>query len=241
MCNGKQHPPDFTPCGWLGRLCWPTQRWWLTLVVVVGCARPNVIPPAASMPRLLPPVPIPDLTPPVPSAPAWDQRSVDDRNAWSPDEPSRDWRYIVLHHTAASSGNVESIHNAHLKNKDKNGQPWQGIGYHFVIGNGRGMNDGEIQPTFRWRRQLAGAHAGVNEYNQHGIGIVLVGNLEQAPPTERQLEAVIRLVSELSRRYEIATTDIIGHGDVKATECPGRHFPLAEVRTRVVQAEHRGS
>src|SRR5262245_25118700 len=54
---------------------------------------------------------------------------------WQPAVPARNWKYIVIHHTATGSGSVESIHESHLKNKDKSGNPWLGIGYHFVIGN----------------------------------------------------------------------------------------------------------
>jgi len=120
-----------------------------------------------------------------------------------------------------------------LKNKDKNGKPWLGIGYHFVIGNGQGMTDGEIEPTFRWKQQMQGAHAGVPDYNQHGVGIVLVGNFEKESPTAAQLASVKRLVKVLAREYEIPKDQIIGHGDVKPTECPGTHFPLKEIRGSV--------
>src|SRR5262245_20642940 len=67
-------------------------------------------------------------------------------NPWKPTAKPRDWKYVVVHHTATESGSVESIHESHLKNKDKNGNPWLGIGYHFVIGNGAGMPDGMIEP-----------------------------------------------------------------------------------------------
>ena len=154
-------------------------------------------------------------------------------NLWKPDASLREWKYIVLHHTASNGGDVESIHESHLKNKDKNGNPWLGIGYHFVIGNGSGMSDGEIEPTFRWKQQLQGAHAGVADYNQHGIGIVLVGNFEDGSPSQAQLKSVKRLVRVLSRDHEIEATRIIGHGDVKPTECPGTHFPLGEIRDSV--------
>jgi N-acetyl-anhydromuramyl-L-alanine amidase AmpD len=128
---------------------------------------------------------------------------------------------------------VESIHEAHLKNKDKNGKSWLGIGYHFVIGNGNGMGDGDVEPTFRWREQMHGAHAGVAEYNQRGIGIVLVGNFESHPPTSRQLKAAKQLVAALAAEYGVTRDRVMGHGDVKATECPGRYFPLSEVRDSV--------
>jgi hypothetical protein len=132
---------------------------------------------------------------------------------------------------------VESIHEVHLKNKDKQGNPWLGIGYHFVIGNGQGMPDGDIEPTFRWRQQLQGAHAGVAQYNQRGIGVVLVGNFENSPPTDRQLSSVRRLVGILKREYTIEPVNVIGHGDVKATECPGQLFPLDDVRSSVAVLE----
>jgi N-acetyl-anhydromuramyl-L-alanine amidase AmpD len=135
-----------------------------------------------------------------------------------------------LHHTASESGSVDSIHDEHSKRKDKDGNKWLGIGYHFVIGNGSGMGDGEIEPTFRWREQLHGAHAGVAEYNQKGIGIVLIGHFGKSPPTNAQTVAVKRLVSVLKREYGIVGDRIVGHGDVKTTECPGKYFPMDDVR-----------
>ncbi|HID23695.1 MAG TPA: N-acetylmuramoyl-L-alanine amidase [Planctomycetaceae bacterium] len=155
-------------------------------------------------------------------------------DAWKPESPERSWRSIVIHHTGTDWGNVESIHQAHLKRKDKSGRHWLGIGYHFVIGNGHGMSDGQIEPTFRWREQLQGAHAGVAEYNEYGIGIALIGNFEKSPPTAKQLTAVKRLVSVLARRYGIDSRHVVGHSDIKATACPGKLFPMDEVRQSVL-------
>jgi N-acetyl-anhydromuramyl-L-alanine amidase AmpD len=118
---------------------------------------------------------------------------------------------------------VPTIHEAHLK------KAWDGIGYHFVIGNGSGMGDGEIEPTFRWREQMHGAHAGKNEYNQHGIGICLVGNFQETHPSEAQLASVKRLVATLKHEYQVPSENVIAHRDVKATACPGKNFPMAEV------------
>jgi N-acetyl-anhydromuramyl-L-alanine amidase AmpD len=106
-----------------------------------------------------------------------------------------------------------------------------GIGYHFVIGNGHGMPDGAIEPTFRWRQQLHGAHAGSSnpQYNQQGIGIVLVGNFEKDAPTTAQMNAAKSLVRTLKAAYHISAQNVLGHRDVRATECPGKLFPLTEV------------
>jgi hypothetical protein len=153
-------------------------------------------------------------------------------NPWKPLAEARPWKSIVIHHTATNRGSVESIHQTHLKRKDKSGNPWQGIGYHFVIGNGNGMNDGEIEPTFRWRSQMHGAHAGSRDHNQYGIGIALVGNFDEAPPTLAQLSSVKQLVSMLKSEYGLSSEDVIGHSNIKATACPGRFFPLDEISLR---------
>jgi N-acetylmuramoyl-L-alanine amidase len=84
---------------------------------------------------------------------------------------------------------------------------------------------------------MQGAHAGVADYNQHGIGVVLVGNFENSSPTAAQLRSLKKLVRVLSREYEIQTAQIVGHGDVKATECPGAHFPMSEIRDSVAALE----
>ena len=199
-----------------------------------GCNQPTVVPPTTSISppvRTVPvnPQPIEPFSPPS-SQPIDPITSV---NPWKPDVELREWNYIVLHHTASDTGSVESIHEEHLKRKDKKGNHWLGIGYHFVIGNGSGMADGEIEQTFRWRQQLQGAHAGITDYNQHGIGIVLIGNFEKTPPTEAQTTSVKRLVGLLKREYGITGTKVVGHGDVKATECPGKYFPMGDVRDSI--------
>jgi hypothetical protein len=148
---------------------------------------------------------------------------------WTPSVAPRAWTSIVLHHTASAQGSVESIHAAHIKRRDKRGHAWMGIGYHFVIGNGRGMDDGAIEPTFRWRQQLQGAHAGDDEHNQQGIGIALVGNFEEGPPTPAQIRSVRRLVTALRRRYGVAGENLLRHSDIKATACPGKYFPMEEI------------
>lgn len=145
-------------------------------------------------------------------------------NRWQPDAPVNAWKFIVIHHTATDSGSVESIDEAH-----RVGNAWQGIGYHFLIGNGHGMADGEVAATFRWQEQIAGAHAGNRQYNEFGIGVCLVGNFEEQPPTPAQLDAVRRLVGWLKGEFRLEQEQVLGHRDVKATACPGRHFPLDEV------------
>ena len=202
----------------------------ISCIAESGCLRSAALPPSVSIPhsstRNMPSNPMLQSSP----------ESLNDsglrmgmHHPWKPTVPERDWKYLVVHHTASNGGSVESIHQAHLKRTDKAGNHWLGIGYHFVIGNGNGMGDGEIQPTFRWNEQIHGAHAGIDEYNQHGIGIVLVGNFEEHEPTSAQLAAIRLLTGTLKTQYHISAANVVGHGDVKTTACPGRYFPLDDI------------
>ena len=132
----------------------------------------------------------------------------------------RQWQAIVVHHSATMRGTVAGIHRHH---RDVNG--WDGIGYHFVIGNGDGIADGRVEPTYRWREQRTGAHAGHRGFNEFGIGVCLIGHFDRQPPTQAQLRALKQLRDELGQRYELAETRLIPHGRIKGTACPGRHFP----------------
>lgn len=158
-----------------------------------------------------------------------DAESNNASGQWLPSASPRPWRYIVLHHSGTSAGSVESIDAEHRRRTDDEGRPWLGIGYHFVVGNGRDMEDGQIVPTFRWDRQLAGAHAGAAEYNAAGIGICVIGDCDADPPTSEQLKSLHQLVSMLSRRYAIGPTAVVPHSGVKATRCPGRLFPFDDI------------
>ncbi|WP_437187118.1 peptidoglycan recognition protein family protein [Planctomicrobium sp. SH668] len=133
----------------------------------------------------------------------------------------RPWKFIVLHHSASASGSVKQIHEEHLRRKDADGNPWRGIGYHFVIGNGQGMGDGELQSTFRWTEQQNGAHAGVQQFNEYGIGICLIGDFEKQAPTRRQVQTAQELILRLQQHFQISNDQVLRHGELKATACPG--------------------
>ena len=143
--------------------------------------------------------------------------------------PIRSWKFIVLHHSATQSGSLESIDEIHRQRKDSSGRNWKGIGYHFIIGNGHGMEDGELRATFRWNDQLSGAHAGIRSYNDYGIGICLIGNFEKSGPTSAQMKTATQLVAHLKDEFGILPEQVVKHGDLKATACPGRLFPIEKI------------
>ncbi len=140
----------------------------------------------------------------------------------------------MLHHSASSGGNYDEIDREHRKLLG-----FDGCGYHFVIGNGNGSGDGVIEVARRWDNQKQGVHcrnARTHDVDEYGIGICLIGDLDQQPPTPRQVAATQALVAYLSRRYEIEPARVTTHAHLAATPtvCPGKFFPatiLVRART----------
>jgi hypothetical protein len=154
---------------------------------------------------------------------------------WRPNATAtpRDWQAIVIHHAAQESGDAASIGRVH---RDVN--KWDGLGYHFVIGNGTQSGNGEIEVGFRWREQREGAHARAragddNRWNLHGIGICLVGDFTNVAPSPAQMDALVRLVRALMAEYHLDAKDVFPHKIVHDTECPGARFPWAQFISRL--------
>jgi N-acetyl-anhydromuramyl-L-alanine amidase AmpD len=147
---------------------------------------------------------------------------------------TREWKYVVVHHSASKNGNAATFDRLH---RDKG---WDGLGYHFVIGNGQGSGAGEIEIGARWLEQKHGAHAGAGaqEYNDHGVGICVVGDYEKGLFPEEAYCSLRDLAVWLSRAYDIPPALILPHELVRpdGTACPGRNFPLARLREDVRSA-----
>ncbi|MBU0571361.1 MAG: N-acetylmuramoyl-L-alanine amidase [Candidatus Omnitrophica bacterium] len=144
--------------------------------------------------------------------------------------PNRKWKYIIIHHSATDKGNSENFDMAH-KNRG-----WQGVGYHFVIDNGTcGKENGQIETTPRWIKQLDGAHCKVGGMNSDGIGICLVGNFSEEEVSARQMRSLVILTQKLKNYYNIPSSRVMGHKDVPGaqTECPGTRFPWKKFRSEI--------
>ncbi|UCC98623.1 MAG: N-acetylmuramoyl-L-alanine amidase [Phycisphaerales bacterium] len=198
---------------------------------VLGSCTPN----DEAMPQIVyNPSPQPRRVPPRVSPPAPSRRSTTDnvpRNWLPPSSVEKDWTAIVIHHSATQNGNAAIFDKMHREQNH-----WAGIGYDFVIGNGTDSGDGEVEVTFRWQRQIPGAHCGGtpgNWANEDGIGICLVGNFDRTMPTSRQMESLLRLVRFLQKRYGISNRRIYGHNSTPGahvTHCPGTRFPMSRLK-----------
>lgn len=136
------------------------------------------------------------------------------------------WKYIVVHHSATARGSLKGMERYHREERRME----NGLAYHFVIGNGRGMTDGKIEIGSRWPRQLYGGHMASQKQNNECIGICLVGNFDKRPPTPAQMRSLHALTTYLTRVCHLDKSRIKTHTmlNTKPTRCPGKYFPYRQ-------------
>lgn len=119
---------------------------------------------------------------------------------------------IIVHCTATAEGKDFKAADIDRWHKAKG---WNGIGYHHVVDL-----DGTVEPGRP--ESEAGAHC--LKHNKNSIGVVYVGGLASDGKTPKdtrtpqQKAALVKLLTELKRRYPNAT--IHGHRDFAAKACP---------------------
>jgi N-acetyl-anhydromuramyl-L-alanine amidase AmpD len=129
--------------------------------------------------------------------------------------------FIVLHHAAATTATVVQIDQWHK------GNGWSGIGYHFYV-----RKNGDI---YRGRPIWAvGAHA--QGSNSNSIGICAEGNFDTETMPQAQEKAIKELLEYLKTLYPKA--EVKGHREVCATGCPGKNYPLDEMKRFYKNAEN---
>lgn len=141
------------------------------------------------------------------------------------------WKGIVIHHSATDVGSAKALDNFHRNQRRME----NGLAYHFVIGNGRGMKDGEIHVGNRWKKQLDGGHLKKEEWNKIYIGICLIGNFEKQRPSSRQMDALEGIVRHLMRRCSIREASVTTHRlqHKNHTVCPGKNFSISTLKRRL--------
>ena len=142
--------------------------------------------------------------------------------ALAPVRPGR-WQYIVVHHSGVDTGTVKGMDHYHRDVRHME----NGLAYDFVIGNGSGMGDGEIAVSRRWTLQLDGGHLASEAQNKIALGICLVGNFDEHPPTRKEMESLRALVVALMARCNLTPRAVKTHQQINIvhTRCPGTKFP----------------
>ena len=148
-------------------------------------------------------------------------------------EAARPWQVIVVHDSGSAAGSYDALDRRH------SAAGREGCGYHFVINNGSGEADGSIQVGYRWRYQEPGdffeAQAG-RDFSERfeTIGICLIGNADDAPPTAAQQRELEWLIGELRARFGIPAERVFV--DTGSPDVSG-HFPHRAFRARLAAAD----
>lgn len=130
-------------------------------------------------------------------------------------------RRIILHHAEATSCSAADIHRWHKEDRG-----WAGAGYHFLV-----RKDGKV---YRLRPEWAvGAHASGS--NSDSLGICFEGAYNTEYMGQAQINAGRELVAYLKDKYGISLVQ--RHKDVGSTDCPGAHFPFAEIANGTVNSK----
>lgn len=129
---------------------------------------------------------------------------------------------ILLHNSGVTVlQSIETIHNYH---KSKG---WAGIGYNYYVRKNGLVYKGRSE-------EYAGAHC--PGANSNSIGICAEGNFDLETMSEVQKQAIIELIADIKKRYNIKW--IKGHREILATSCPGKNFPLDEIRNAKVESKY---
>ncbi|XP_046979544.1 peptidoglycan-recognition protein LB-like isoform X1 [Schistocerca americana] len=128
--------------------------------------------------------------------------------------------FVVIHHTYKPGfcATTEDCKKAMRTMQDMHQfqHKWNDIGYNFVVGG-----DGKVYEGRGWG--IVGAHA--PNYNSRSIGISFIGDYTSNLPTPAMLEAGQQLIRCGVARGQIAADyKLLGHRQVRATECPGDAF-----------------
>ena len=134
---------------------------------------------------------------------------------------AQQWKYIFIHQSKTLSGNASTL-----------GQRTNGLGDHFLIGNGEGTFDGEVQFSQRWSRQAAALPpAGADKIDPACISICLVGDFDSTLPTPTQMRRLSQLVTLLQSRLGIPAENVILTSQNTATSASaGKYFPATAFR-----------
>ena len=122
---------------------------------------------------------------------------------------------ILIHHSVtikeATPDDIALLHKA---------RGWGGIGYHFVI-----TRDGVVH----YVGDIATARAHVLDKNEKFLGVCMIGDFTQYLPSDEQIKSAHDLCDYLLHLPSIPSlynwSQVQGHKDQQATECPGASWP----------------
>ena len=149
------------------------------------------------------------------------------------------WSSIVIQHLGEPAGSIKSIQRSHLSGG------LDGIGFHFIIGNGNGLGDGVVHGSERWVNQTRAARpisVDLESWDENVITICLIGNGNRRSFTEKQILHLSRLVQRLQNKLSIESSDVYLASDLDNSSnmapSPGKFFAEAMFRSQLLDIAH---
>ena len=134
------------------------------------------------------------------------------------------WKFIYIHHSRSMTSGSENIT-----------QPNGELSDHFVIGNGQGLGDGEVQMGQRWETQhSAAAPTRGTRIDPQCISICIVGDFDQNRPTPTQIQRLAELVKTLQAHYRIPLENVAFADQAQSVAGTGRYFPVTAFRQQLI-------
>jgi hypothetical protein len=124
--------------------------------------------------------------------------SVDHALRSRADAPAHPWNSIEIAFSGTKGGNIQRLAAARGLAESAH------LDCHFVVGNGIGASDGEIQTTESWLSQCAVGADADSQGDERTIRVCLIGNGVSALPTDYQLKRLEMLLESLCRRFDIS-------------------------------------
>ena len=129
------------------------------------------------------------------------------------------WTGLCVHHSAGTQNETVDSIRAYHKSKG-----YADCAYHFVM---------QRDSNGKWHLKrgrpdtMQGCH-GVTSYNRTYLGFVVPGNYSKTKMDEELYQAVLGAVKHIMQLYGLKK--LVGHREIKATECPGNLFPLNRLK-----------
>lgn len=134
---------------------------------------------------------------------------------------------VIVHHTDTANSTDYSLAHAFSLSRaiqnyhiDTNG--WIDTGQHFTISRGGYVTEGRhrsLEILQGGTQHVRGAHC-LNQ-NEVSVGIENEGNYMQVSPPQALYDKLVAMIAYICQQYGIPSTEIYGHRDFNATDCPG--------------------
>jgi hypothetical protein len=149
--------------------------------------------------------------------------------------------YIVVHHTAGGNSSDLSLDHAfqisrEIQDFHMDGRGWIDTGQQLTNSRGGHVTEGRhrsMEILDGGTQHVMGANVG--DHNSEIIGIENEGLYSTVDVTQQLWDSLVQLVAYIASQYGIAPSEIKGHRDFNATECPGEvlYGRLPELRDAV--------